>query len=49
VIAADASTLDRGYTTGKGATAHSKLRVRVTPDDGASEFDASAWGGDEEH
>jgi hypothetical protein len=51
VIAADASTLDRGYTTGKGATVHSKLRVRVTPDDGASEFesDASAWGGDEEH
>jgi len=51
VIAADTSTLDRGYTTGKGPTVHSKIRVRVTPDDGASEFesDASAWGGDEEH
>jgi Short C-terminal domain len=51
VITADALTLDTGYTTGKGLSVHSKIRVRVTPDNGGSEFesDAGAWGGDEEH
>jgi hypothetical protein len=51
VITADALTLDTGYTTGKGSSVHSKIRVRVTPDDGGSAFesDASAWGGDQEH
>ncbi|HEX4107924.1 MAG TPA: SHOCT domain-containing protein [Solirubrobacteraceae bacterium] len=51
VITADALTLDTGYTTGKGASLHSKIRVRVTPDDGGSQFEsvASAWGGDQEH
>jgi Short C-terminal domain len=39
------------YTATGGATLHSTLRLRVTPDDGSSVFEsgASAWGGDEEH
>lgn len=39
------------YTPTGGATLHSKIWVRVTPDDGGPTFQsqASAWGGDEEH
>jgi hypothetical protein len=41
----------RQYTPTGGATLHTRVWVRVTPDDGGPEFEsqASAWGGDEEH
>jgi hypothetical protein len=51
VINADALRMATGQLGIAQQSVHSKIRVRVIPDDGGSEFEsnASVWGGDEEH
>jgi hypothetical protein len=50
VITAGGLALQNAYSTGTTAV-HSKIQVRVTPDDGGPEFnsEASVWGGDEQY